>query len=128
MANDHIIRGLIGVRGAIGVGAWAAPNFSGKLFGLDPAGNPQASYLGRLFGARDVALAAGTASTSGAARQLWLRLGLACDLADAAAGVLAARSGVLPTPAAVLVTGTALVAAGLGVVRSAAAPASSAHE
>ena len=49
-------------RVAIGAGAYLAPNLSGRLFGLDPDGNPQASYLGRLFGARDVALGAGRAA------------------------------------------------------------------
>ena len=51
---------LSGLRAAVGVGAWATPNVSGRLFGLDPVSNPQASYVGRLFGARDLALAAGT--------------------------------------------------------------------
>ena len=40
----------------VGSIAWLAPRQSGRLFGLDPEGNPQAPYLGRLFGARDVAL------------------------------------------------------------------------
>jgi hypothetical protein len=86
------------------------------MFGLDPANNPQAAYVGRLFGARDVALAFGLGASSGAQRALWLRVGLACDLADAAAGVLAGRRGELPLSAAVLVTATAIGAAVAGVV------------
>lgn len=115
MASESVIQGLIRVRAAIGVGAWATPRLSGKLFGLDPDHNPQAPYLARLFGARDVALAYGLATSTGAQRSLWLRIGLACDLADAAAGVLAGRRGDLPAFTTVLVTGTALVAAGLGI-------------
>ena len=42
---------------------------------MDPESNPQASYMGRLFGIRDVALAAGTLNSTGEARNLWLRLG-----------------------------------------------------
>jgi hypothetical protein len=114
MANDAIVQGLIGVRGTVGAGAWLTPRLSGRLFGLDPDGNPQAPYLARLFGARDVALAVGLSSSSGAQRAQWLRIGIACDLADAAAGVLAGSRGELPKLATVLVTATALGAAALG--------------
>lgn len=113
--NEPIVQQLIATRSAIGAGAWLAPNLSGRLFGLDPDANPQASYLGRLFGARDVALAVGLGASSGADRQQWLRIGVACDLADAAAGLLAGRSGALPKRATLLVTATALAAAALGV-------------
>ena len=113
--SDAIIKGLIGVRSVIGVGAWTAPRLSGRLFGLDPEANPQAAYLGRLFGVRDAVLAVGVATNSGKQQAQWLQLGVVCDLADAAAGVLAGRRGELPGRATVLVTATALLAAGLGV-------------
>src|SRR5438128_1588905 len=77
--NEQIINGLVGLRAAVGAGAWIAPRLSGRLFGLDVAANPQAPYLGRLFGVRDVALAVGTSSSSGSERAQWLRLGVACD-------------------------------------------------
>ena len=115
MRNEATVQGLVGLRGAVGAGAWLAPRFSGRLFGLDPAANPQAPYLGRLFGARDVALAVGLSASTGSERAQWLRLGIACDLADAAAGVLAGLRGELPKRATVLVTATALGAAALGV-------------
>jgi hypothetical protein len=114
MANDQAIQTLVGLRGAVGAGSWLAPRISGRLFGLDPAGNPQAPYLGRLFGVRDVALAVGLSNSSGPERAQWLRLGIACDLADAVAGLLAGRRGELPKLATVLVTATALSAAALG--------------
>ena len=113
--NGQLVRGLIGLRAAIGVGAFLAPRITGRLFGLDVEGNPQAPYLARLFGARDVALAYGVASTSDAPQAQWLQIGIACDLADAVAGILAGRDGELPLPTALLVTGTALSAAALGV-------------
>src|SRR6202162_2690326 len=113
--NEQIVQGLVGLRSAIGVGAWLAPRLSGRLFGLDPDANPQAPYLGRLFGARDAALAFGLSTSSGGQRLQCLRIGIACDLADAAAGMLAGRRGELPTRTTLLVTATALVAAGLGV-------------
>ncbi len=112
--NEQLIQQLVAVRGAIGAGAYVAPRLSGRLFGLDPVANPQAAYLGRLFGARDVALAFGLSAASDSQRSHWLRIGIACDLADAAAGVLAGRRGDLPKRATVLVTATALVAAALG--------------
>jgi hypothetical protein len=116
MPNESIIQSLVGLRGAIGTGAWLAPRLSGRLFGLDPAANPQASYLGRLLAARDAALAFGLSTSGGSERAQWLRIGIACDLADAAAGLLAGRRGELPARATVLVTGTALGAAALGIV------------
>jgi hypothetical protein len=114
--NEQVTQQLVGVRGAIGAGAWLAPRLSGRLFGLDPDANPQAAYLGRLFGARDVALAFGLQTSTGAQRANWLRIGIACDLADAAAGVFAGRRGELNMRTTVLVTGTALVAAALGAI------------
>ena len=114
MANDQAIQMLVGLRGAVGGAAWLAPRMSARVFGLDPDGNPQAPYLGRLFGARDVALAVGLSSSNGPERAQWLRLGIACDLADAVAGLLAGRRGELPKLATVLVTATALSAAALG--------------
>jgi hypothetical protein len=115
MSNEGTVAKLAGLRLAIGAGAWAAPRLAGKLFGLDADANPQSPYLARLFGARDVALAWGALSSEGEARRQWLLAGVACDLADAAAGIFGGRSGYLPGPASVLVTGTALSAAALGV-------------
>lgn len=114
MANDQAIRALVGLRGAVGASVWLAPRLSARVFGLDPGGNPQAPYLGRLFGARDVALAVGLSSSSGSERAQWLRLGIGCDLADAVAGLLAGRRGELPKLATLLVTATALSGAALG--------------
>jgi hypothetical protein len=112
---------LSGLRVAVGAGAWAAPNTTGKLFGLDPDNNPQASFMARLFGIRDIALGLGTTATTGSSRRLWWQLGIACDLADAAAAALAARNGTLPKVAAVMAGTTAIAAAGLGVAALATA-------
>jgi len=98
---------IAAARIAVGSGAWLAPNLSGRLFGLDPEGNPQLPYVGRLFGARDVALGAGALRSSRKTRDAWLTAGFACDVADVAAGVLAGARGQLPVPAAALVSATA---------------------
>lgn len=115
MASEQAISSLVGLRAAVGAGAWVAPRISGRMFGLDVPGNPQAPYLARLFGARDVALAYGVQSSTGAQRAQWLKVGIACDLADALAGISAGRRGELPGFATVLVTATALGAAALGI-------------
>ena len=96
--NEQLVQQLVAVRTAIGVGAWIAPRLSARLFGV-----------------RDVALGFGLSSSRGAERQQWLRIGVACDLADAAAGVLAGRAGELPKRATLLVTATALAAAATGI-------------
>jgi hypothetical protein len=114
MDNDQAIRSLAGVRMAIGTSAWATPRLAGKAFGLDSDSNPQSPYLARLFGVRDIALGIGALTTTGESRRHWLALGLFCDAADAAAGVLAGRAGYLPKIPTALVTGTALIAVGLG--------------
>ena len=94
-------------RVAIGASAYLAPNLSGRLFGLDPDGNPQASYLGRLFGARDVALGAGAIRSPRKQKDAWVAAGMACDVADVGAGALAGIRGTLPPSAAAMVTATA---------------------
>lgn len=106
---------LTGVRALIGATTWLAPRLSGKLFGLDAGANPQLPYVARLFAIRDLALAAGVQSSDGDARRLWVRIGIACDAADAAAGVLAGRRGDLSPVSAVLVTVPAVMGVGLGL-------------
>ena len=106
---------LAGLRVAIGAGAWVAPTFTAKLFGLAPKDNPQMSFMARLFGARDIALGIGTTQTSGPSRRLWWQIGIVCDLVDAAAAYLGGRNGSIPKFAALLAGSTALSAAALGV-------------
>ena len=107
---------LAALRIAVGGGAWLTPNLASRLFGLDPDRNPQAPYLGRLFGVRDVALAAGTLASEGRARRSWLVAGLACDVADTAAALLGRRGGYLSTPVSLMLAAPALAAVGMVVV------------
>jgi hypothetical protein len=108
------VNALAGLRLAVGLASWSAPRVAGSLFGLDAEANPQAPYLARLFGVRDAALAWGALNREGEAQRQWLLAGLACDLADALAGIAGGRRGYLPKLTCVLVTGTALGAAALG--------------
>jgi hypothetical protein len=106
---------LPALRLAIGAGAWAAPGLTGKVFGFKNIDtNHEALFMARLFGVRDVALGAGALAAKADAGKLWWQLGIVCDLADAAAGVISLRSGGPKVPA-VLSTITALSAVGLGV-------------
>jgi hypothetical protein len=109
-AVDAIAIGRI----AVGAGTWLTPNLSGRLFGLDPDGNPQLPYVGRLFGARDVVLGAGVLRSTKKQKDAWLTAGLACDVADVAAGALAGARGQLPPAAAAMVTATAGAFAAFG--------------
>jgi hypothetical protein len=109
------IAGLAGLRMAVGASSWATPRVAARLFGMDAASNPQAPYLARLFGVRDFALAWGAVSSEGDSQRQWLTIGLACDVADALAGVAGGRAGYLPKATTALVTGTAIAAAALGV-------------
>jgi hypothetical protein len=114
-------RVLVGLRLGIGAGSWTAPRLAGRLFGLNAAANPQLPYVTRLFGARDVALAVGLQLSSGPSRRLWLQLGILCDAADFAAGVLAGRSGELSKLSTALVTAPALAGVAVGVAALSAA-------
>ncbi len=114
MSENDAVKALAGVRILIGVSSWLTPRVAGRLFGLDAKSNPQSPYLARLFGVRDIALGIGALASEGDARRLWLVAGLACDGADAVAGVAGGARGYLPKFTSVLVTGTALTALGLG--------------
>jgi hypothetical protein len=116
MDRDSAIKQMGVIRTAVGVGAWLAPRLSGKAFGLDADANPQSPYLGRLFGARDVALAYGTMTTQGEEQDRWLVAALGCDVADAAAGIAAWRAGYLSPLSSFLVTAAALNGVALGLV------------
>ena len=49
-------RTFLGVtRACIGIGAWIAPDLTTRAFGMDPAQSNR--FIGRLFGARELALA-----------------------------------------------------------------------
>lgn len=104
-------RALVAVRFGFGAAAWFAPMLTLKLLGLDPAKNREAAYVGRLFGVRDAALGFGLVSTHGDARRLWWKVGIACDLADVAAGIVSARNDELPDDA-----GTRFILIAAGVV------------
>ena len=116
MDRDTALKTLAGLRLAVGLTSWVAPNFGGRLFGLEPEANPQAPYLGRLFGIRDVALAVGPLRAKKKARDNWIELGIMCDAADAAAAFLGGGKGYLSPTTTAMVAAPALAATALGVI------------
>jgi hypothetical protein len=107
-------RALVGARVTLGLSALLFPRLAGRLFLLDPDGNPQLPYIGRMWGVRNLALAAGLAGATGPDRRRWWTINVGIDLVDAAASIASWRRGELGTPTAALVTAVAVGAAGLG--------------
>jgi hypothetical protein len=98
---DAGLMSLAAMRVGIGALAWARPDVAAKLFGFsEPDG--QARYTWRLFGVRDVVVGLGTVTSRGDGRRTWARIGLACDVADGAAGALGANA-VKPFSAAAMI-------------------------
>jgi len=120
------LRRLSTVRFAVGAASLLVPNTAGRLFGLDPARNPQAVYFARLFGIRDIALAVGALQCTGDTRRQWTQLGLMCDVSDTFAALLGRRDGSLSPLTTVLAGATAAGAAALGAKALQEAPSSSA--
>lgn len=116
MCRATIVKLLSGARLAIGVGAWLAPARTVHALGLEAHADAQLSYLTRLAGARDVALAYGALTSAGEARRRWLIAALAADAADAAAGMIAGAAGHLSKPAAIRVSIAGAGAAVLGAI------------
>ena len=100
----------------IGAGALAAPSTTASMFGLDPVANPQMSYFGRMFGAREIALGAVTLVARGSLRRNLTLVGIAVDGADAATGVAELTSGNVPKLSAGILIGAAVGAVGSGVL------------
>jgi hypothetical protein len=125
MDAEASVKALGALRIVVGLLAWVAPNLAGTLFGLNPGRNPQAPYLARLFGVRDLALGVGVLASQGDQRRPWLVAGMACDVADAAAAGLGYRAGYLGAPTTALLTAPALtgVALGAGALGQDAPPA-----
>ena len=109
-------RALLAARTALGVSTLVAPRLAGKAFLLDPDENPQLPVVGRMWGIRNLSLAAGMYAATGANRAQWWRLQLAVDALDFAAIVTEWRRGAVPGPAAALMAATALGAITLGAL------------
>ena len=110
-----LIAGLSLARTALGVGALVAPKPTLRALALDVDQNPQAPYLTRIAGARDIALGVATFFASGAARRFMVATGIAVDSSDAFSAALALSSGTVSRGRAVYLAAPALAAAGVGI-------------
>jgi hypothetical protein len=109
-------RALLGARTALGISTLLAPRIAGKAFFLDPDANPQLPVIGRMWGIRNLSLAAGMYAATGANRAQWWRLQPIVDALDFLAIVAEWRRDSIPGPAAALLAGTALGATTLGAL------------
>lgn len=114
------VTGLSLGRIALGAVALADPRLAGRLLNLDPVGNPQLAYVGRLFGSREVALGAATLVARGKTRRNLVLLGVLVDAADAGTGYLGIQDGTVSKQSATPLIGAAVgaVLAGLLGVRT----------
>ena len=116
MLKPSVARSLLGsMRLLIGVGGLVAPKFGARVFGLEPERNPGLPYTMRLFAVRDAAMGAGLLRADSRDQRQWIDLGLASDVSDVAAALLAGRSGAVPKRAAAMCALAATVAVALGV-------------
>ena len=109
------VTGLSLGRIAIGAVSLYDPAMAAKQLMLDPASNPQVSYVTRLFGTREIAIGLATLLASGGTRRNLVLLGVLVDAADAATGYLATKDGSAPVKAGQRMTAVAsgAVVAGL---------------
>lgn len=98
------------VRVGLGALSIARPDVAAKAMRLDGQGNPQMSYMTRMFGSREVALGLVTLASKGRARRSITLLGIGVDAADAFAGFDAGRSGVVSQSTSGALTAPAVLA------------------
>lgn len=110
------VTGLSLGRIAIGAAALARPDLVARTLGLDPVGQPQAAYMARMFGSREIALGALTLVSRGRGRAGVVLLGVGVDAADAATGYLGPREAQVTQKAGAMLTGPAVVAMVVGLL------------
>ena len=102
-------------RVALGVVMVARPDLLPRLLGVDSGTAGRMSWLGRMFGAREVALGAGLLAVGPEREREWLLGAALCDAVDAVAFAEAARRGVVRRALAGTFVVTAASAAGTEV-------------
>lgn len=94
----HLLLGLI--RTVNGTAALLLPDTMARQAGVDPAANPAAPYVLRLFGIRTVLIGVELLRASGPARRRALDRGVLIHASDTTAAALAGAAGQLPPGAA----------------------------
>jgi hypothetical protein len=98
----RVLLGLI--RLVNGTGALLAPEPFGKRLGIEPADNPAASYVTRLFGVRTVLLGYDLLQRDPEARLRALRVAPLIHLTDTTAAIVAGAAGKIPRKTALTAT------------------------
>ena len=121
--SDRAIQTMALVRGLLGAAAYIDPDRTARAMGLDPDRNTQMRYLGRVFGARDMALGAALLASTGEGRRklLWACVGI--EVLDTASALIALRTGTIGKAAAIRLVG-AVVAAAIPEMVALSAPSS----
>ena len=109
-------RALLGLRTALGISTLLAPRLAGRAFFLDADDNPQLPVIARMWGIRNLSLAAGMYAATGANRAKWWRLQVAVDALDFVVIATEWRRGAVPGAAAALMGAAAVGATTLGAL------------
>lgn len=110
-------RTLAQARLAVGVAALVAPRLLSRAMGIDPAANPATPYLTRMFGVRELFMAAPFLMPAPGLDEAELASrGITVDAVDAAASLAAGLRGYLPWRAALPATLMAAAGTYLGSV------------
>lgn len=116
-------RTIAGIRCAVGVGSLLAPRAVGRAMGVDVGANPALPYVTRMFGAREIYMAAPFLMPSDRLDEAELASrAVPVDAADAVAAVAAGLAGYLPWRAALPGSVIAVVAAYLGTIAARPSP------
>lgn len=108
-------RTFLGIsRALIGIGAWTAPDFTTRLFGIDPRRSDR--FVARLFGARELALAGSLLAAPPAALPQVAMIGAIVDTVDSVGGFAEVKRGNLSTQATILGPIGAIGFAALGFI------------
>lgn len=110
-------KAVAGIRLGVGIGCLVAPRLTGRAFGIDVSANPAAPYLARLFGARELYMAAPFLMPAPGLDEVELASrAVPVDAADALAAFAAGVRGYLPWRAALPAGLVALGATYLGSI------------
>ena len=106
---------LATLRTGVGIGSWLAPTTSWRTFGMGAmTGDGSSALMTRLFAVRDLALGLAVARSRAETRKTVLRIGVAVDLTDAVAALVAVTRDGAPRASLVGVGAGALFFAALG--------------
>lgn len=110
------ITGLAYGRISVGALCLLSPKLAARIFLLDPRSNPQLSYMGRMFGSREIALGMITLAAPDNARRKLIQVGVAVDAADAVTGIVSAASGAVPKRTGFMLTVAGAASTATGVL------------